>query len=429
MFLLYSDERGRFYEHNGFGAAGRSGDRYVEITPEDVIELPRGASLVLIPGGRPVGLDKTGNFALAQAVRPGGGTVWAMGALLPQGYTRTLLPAYSRREGSPLPLMGYAAVAWQGGKVFVAAQKTDNPRRWHPDNYNTPDLEGLVKRALKNFSGNRVIRQLAHCALDYSCYTAQNIFYRRWEGGLPVSPVCNANCLGCISLQPSQCCPSPQDRIDFRPSVTEVAEIMLNHLNGPGGAIISFGQGCEGEPLLAWKTIAAAVGEVRAATARGTININTNAGFTEGLKKVCMCGLDSIRVSIISAREDIYNSYYRPRDYFLQDVRRSVLLARSGGVHVSLNLLVFPGLTDRREEIKALQDLIVETGVNMVQLRNLNIDPDYLWRHIAPPRGEILGIARLINTLREIPGLKVGNFTHPVLTLQEGPAGGILTEH
>ena len=67
--------------------------------------------------------------------------------------------------------------------------------------------------------------------------------------GIPVSPVCNAQCLGCISLQPSECCPSPQTRI---------AEHLSSRNSGTWAtspkpwseAIISFGQGCEGEPSL-----------------------------------------------------------------------------------------------------------------------------------------------------------------------------------
>jgi len=51
------------------------------------------------------------------------------------------------------------------------------------------------------------------------CFAAKNVFFRRWECPLPTSPTCNAGCLGCISLQPSECCPASQERIDFVPSV------------------------------------------------------------------------------------------------------------------------------------------------------------------------------------------------------------------
>ena len=64
---------------------------------------------------------------------------------------------------------------------------------------------------------------------------------------------------GCISLQPAECCPSPQERIKFRPTPEEIAEVGIYHLSVAPDGIISFGQGCEGEPSLAADNIAAGI--------------------------------------------------------------------------------------------------------------------------------------------------------------------------
>lgn len=412
MRLLYADADGNYYDHPALRAAGRTGDRYCELAGEDLIEMPSGASLVLIPGGHPVGVA-AGRFTMAERGYGGDGPAFAVGALLPQGYTRTLLPAFRRKGGPPLPLLGYAAVAWRRGKVYVAAVKTDSPDRWDPRHYNTPDLPFLVKKIRKEMPGNRIVRQLSECALEYSCFTAQNIFYGRWEGGIPVSRSCNAGCLGCISLQPAQCCPSPQSRITFTPSVDEVAGLGLRHFEA-GGDIISFGQGCEGEPSLEAGLIRDALILVRRKTPRGTINMNTNAGNTTAIEELCGSGLDSIRVSLISARREIYDSYYRPRGYGLINVQESLKKACRMGVYTSLNLLVYPGLTDREEEAEALAGFISETGVKLVQLRNLNIDPDYLFENIPRAEGEIIGIPGLLERLRNLPGLEVGSFSRAI---------------
>ncbi|HBX23430.1 MAG TPA: radical SAM protein [Desulfotomaculum sp.] len=408
---LYADGQGRMFDY-AMGAVGRTGDRLVEILDEDVTPLPQGASLVLLPGSTPVGITGNGAFKLLEQA-PAGGPARAVGALLPQGYTRTLLPGYRRQETRPLPLMGYAAVAWREGKVYVAAVRTDNPDPWDPGHYNSEDLNISVRERLESAPKNRLLRHLAHCALDYSCYTAQNVFYTRWEGGLPISPTCNARCLGCISLQPAECCPSPQSRLDFRPTLEEAVEVARYHLRHAPEGIISFGQGCEGEPALAAERIAAVIKTVRQETGQGTINMNSNAGYTRGIENICAAGLDSLRVSIISAREDVYNAYYRPRDYRLADVARSVRSARKRGVYVSLNLLVLPGLNDLDTELQALTKFIKQNDVNQVQLRNLNIDPEYFWNHISA-EGEILGISRFVGELKNIQGLAVGNFTKPV---------------
>jgi len=230
---------------------------------------------------------------------------------------------------------------------------------------------------------------------------------------MPVSRKCNAACLGCISLQPAECCPSPQSRIDFTPSVQEVSQLGCRHLEAPG-SILSFGQGCEGEPTLASGLIREAILCMRRKTMGGTINMNTNAGCTRAIEELCGIGLDSIRVSLISAREEVYNLYYLPRGYSLGNVQESIKSAVRQGVFVSINLLTYPGLTDRKEEVLALIPFIRETGVKMVQLRNLNIDPDYLFSKLPPAAGEIMGIPHLISAMKDVPGLEVGSFSRPL---------------
>lgn len=412
--LVFAGDDGQLYDHHSLRATGRSGDRFVEITKEDLIKLPQGASLVLVPAGVPLGITRAGRFTLLEQNPWKSGRTWAVGALLPQGYTRTLLPSFQRdKQEKPLPLMGYTAVACRDGELYAAALPTDNPGPWDPLVYDSNDLPSRVMQKQKAYPANRIIRQLAHCALNYHCFTAQNIFYGRWEGGIPVSPGCNANCLGCISLQPAECCPSPQSRINFTPTSREVAEVAIPHLKRGKGSIASFGQGCEGEPALAASVVSQAIGMIRAETSTGTINMNTNGGYTTGIAEICRAGLDAIRVSLISARPETYNAYYRPAGFGLADVRRSIEIAVSSGVQTSLNLLVFPGLTDQEEEVDALIELIRDTRVNMVQLRNLNIDPDLLWRHLPLYSAPTMGVPELVDRLRQLPGLTVGSYSHP----------------
>ncbi|MBV5345336.1 MAG: hypothetical protein JZU63_07315, partial [Rhodoferax sp.] len=57
----------------------------------------------------------------------------------------------------------------------------------------------------------------------------------------------------------------------------EIAAVAVPHLQRAEHAIVSFGQGCEGEPLLQAQTIAQAIRRIRKKTSRGTINLNSNA--------------------------------------------------------------------------------------------------------------------------------------------------------
>ncbi|MDK2960505.1 MAG: hypothetical protein PWP12_689, partial [Bacillota bacterium] len=269
--LAVADERGRLYEHPRLAPAGRAGESLVALKAEDLIPLPEGATLTLLPGRAAVGVTEQGAFRRALSLPGLAGHLFAVGALLPMGYARTYLPAaFAGRGAPPLPLFGYTAVAFRDGKVYTAAVQVEpDNTTWHPRYYNTADLPARVEALRAAHPQNRILRQLARCALEYGCFTAQNIFYRRWEGGIPVSPACNARCLGCISKQVSECCPSPQERIGFFPTEEEIVEVAAPHLAEAEGAIVSFGQGCEGEPTLAAPRLEAAVRRLRACTRRG----------------------------------------------------------------------------------------------------------------------------------------------------------------
>lgn len=416
--LVFATEQGEVLDYPELAMTGRLGNQWVEPLEEEMIPLPEGASLTMVPGRVPLGINLSSGEFEPVAFNPFVARqekIWAVAALLPQGYTRTLLPGFvTPQKADILPLLGYTAVGFKDGKFYIAAVKTDEDDHWNPRHYNTDDLEELVEKKLKKYNDNPIYRQLAKCSLEYSCFTAQNIFYGRWEGGLPSSPICNANCLGCISLQPAECCPSPQNRITFTPEVKEIVEVALEHLQ-TADSIISFGQGCEGEPALQANRLAQAIGEVRGLTSLGTININTNAGYYEGIKKIVDAGLDTMRVSLISPRTDIYNAYYRPKGYTLEDVSASLKYAAKNGVYTSLNLLTFPGVTDREEEIEALLQFVEENQVKLIQIRNLNIDPDVYLKTIPEAEGEVLGITQFLQILKEeLPQVQIGNYSKPV---------------
>ena len=115
----------------------------------------------------------------------------------------------------------------------------------------------------------------------------------------------------------------------------------------------------------------------REAGGHGTINLNSNSSRPQAIAELAEAGLTSLRVSLNSARPEVYERYYRPRGYTFGDVRQSIIEARSRGVNVAVNLLYFPGITDTEEEIEALIELFQSTGISLVQLRNLNIDPEF----------------------------------------------------
>jgi molybdenum cofactor biosynthesis enzyme MoaA len=161
-----------------------------------------------------------------------------------------------------------------------------------------------------------------------------------------------------------------------------------------------------------WETIRESIIEMRKHTKRGSININTNGSKPDAVKALCKAGLDSIRVSINSARKNIYEAYYRPNNYQFEDIVESLKVVRSYGGWASINYFVFPGMTDSVDEYEALRKLISETDLTMIQWRNFNIDPDwYLGRIGVTETGEFLGVKQLMELIQEeFPHVKFGYF-------------------
>ncbi|MFL5320956.1 MAG: radical SAM protein, partial [Myxococcaceae bacterium] len=285
---------------------------------------------------------------------------------------------------------------------------------WDPQLYSTPDLKQQVDVHLARFPDNRVLKQLKTCALVYRCFTSQNIFYCRDEGAIPASVMCNARCVGCISDQPPEGPPASHERMNDGPGGDEMGDIGVWHIeHAPGRTMVSFGQGCEGEPLTRWKQIAESIRYIRSKTDKGSININTNGSLPDAMSALFDTGLDACRVSLNSAVKDLYEAYYRPVKYGWEDVERSIAIAREKGGYLALNLLLFPGVTDRRGEADALKRLIKKYRVNQVQTRSLCIDPmQYI--EIAKDRGaggEPIGIRKMLAEFKAAaPWLLIGNF-------------------
>ena len=271
-----------------------------------------------------------------------------------------------------------------------------------------------MHRMLAAYPNNRLVQHLMNnCCNTYHCPAARNLSLGRWECPVPSSPACNANCIGCISFQPvEETIVSTQDRLTFKPTAEEIVEFTVPHLMQAPFPIISFGQGCEGEPLLMWETIREAIIEIRKHTPRGSININTNGSNPEAVRVLCEAGLNSIRVSTNSVQKHLYEKYYRPNNYIFEDIRQSLQVMRDAGGWSSINYFVFPGITDTEEEYEALRQFIMDTGLRMIQWRNFNIDPDwYLGKMNLTDTGNIIGVKTLMHEIQqEFPSLKFGYF-------------------
>ncbi len=412
--LLVADKDGKITEFPELLMAGMSNGRFLRPDLEDLIPLPEGSELFSLPGRFPVGWDPETNEPAVLTENPfSKGLVQAVAAFMAPAHTSILNSSYQTQRGAPaLPLFAYTAVGWHRDRFWVAGFRSDQDKRQDVSQYRQNTVASRTRKKLKKYKENRLIQHLGKCCLTYGCPAARNFFLGRWEAPLPTSPACNARCLGCISLQPSGCCPSTQDRITFVPSVKEITEVAVPHLDSADKPIVSFGQGCEGEPLLQADVIARAIQTIRSHTDKGTINLNSNSSLPHSVARLAQAGLDSIRVSLNSAQETYYNRYYRPQNYSFADVMRSIDVMKDNNRFVSLNYFILPGFTDSDQEFTALCHLLRSHRPDFMQLRNLNIDPEwYLQRLSFPSDAKGLGILRWLARVREeFPLLHFGYF-------------------
>lgn len=420
--LLFADEQGNILEFTDLDMTGMSNGHFRRPALDDIIPLPEGSDLFTLPGRLPVGWDPRTDEPALLSENPfePGKRVLAVAAFMAPAHTAILSSSYQTQAGAPtLPLFAYTAVGWYQDRFWVAGFRSDPDKRQDADQYHQADVTKRTKKKLRLYKDNRLVQHLGKCCLSYGCPAARNYFLDRWEAPLPTSPDCNARCLGCISLQASGCCPSTQDRITFVPSAGEISQIAISHLETAENPIVSFGQGCEGEPLLQAKVIEKAIERIRSKTPRGTINLNSNSSLPLSVKRLAQAGLDSLRVSLNSAQERYYTPYYRPKNYTFSDVLASIDTMKENGRFVSLNYFILPGFTDSAQEFDALCNLIKTHHPDFLQLRNLNMDPEWYLQSLALAEDtQSLGIRHWFTLLRqEFPALRFGYFNPQVGTV------------
>ncbi|MCF7908103.1 MAG: radical SAM protein [Candidatus Omnitrophica bacterium] len=410
--LLFSDSKGKVYHHSTLKMVVESLGKYSLPKGQEIIAMPKGSTLFYLPGRKPLGFNpQSKKVELLDKFK--GQDVFAVAVFPIPAYLRLHLPVVKVISKKCLPLWAYTACGFHRGRFVVSAIRVDKRVRQSPWFYDGKRVKEGVRSFFKRYPKNRLYQHLANCALNYNCLAAKNLFLQRWEAPLPTARSCNAKCLGCLSHQEEGLCAS-HNRISFMPDRDELVEVMSNHLRVAQEAIVSFGQGCEGEPLLGADSLARAVVEVRKLTSRGTINMNTNASLPNKIKNLCLAGIDSFRVSLNSPDKRFYDLYFKPQGYSFSDVLKSIAIAKRYNKFVSINLFVFPGFSDSTKQIKSLIKLIKNSGIDMIQWRNLNMDPE-IYRKIIPTKNvKAQGILYLLKSIkREFPKLKMGYFNLP----------------
>ena len=416
LTAIVANKKGEIFDLEGYAASGMSASGCTPLKYEETLELPFGSELMLLPDRKPVlyNLDEGKFETLSRNPYDPREEIFPVAAFNSPGYVVSKVSAYEeRKKAGILPLFSYGSVGIDGDSFRSAVILVDSEKRQDLRQMPEDKVRAGAKELKKLMKTNRLREHITRCALEYGCPAAKNFFLGRFEAPLPTSESCNARCLGCISLQSNSEIPQCQNRIVFTPTPSEIAEVALYHIDRVKDSVVSFGQGCEGDPLLASDVIIPAIKMIREKTSDGTINMNTNASLPGKIQELFDVGLDSMRVSMNSVRETQYNAYYRPRGYSLNDVLKSIAVAISSGGFVSINYLNSPGITDSKDEVKALFEMLESMPVNQIQWRNLNYDPLRYWKTMGINNNGI-GMDTLIDKIKKrFPNLKHGYFNPP----------------
>ena len=383
---VHSDRSGRVFVAADYGAAALDGPSPAAL--ERASALPPDAQLVPLADRAAIGLDRRGQ------PRSLGPTRWAVAAVLGAGHLRTHLPAIEAASGaSPLEALPYAAVAADArGDLVVAAMPLGASLEM------SKDVSTAITARLGTEPSNRLLRQLARCAREYQCPYAQNAFRGQGECALPLGAPSADGAAPVVALR-RRAERAPLEPVALKIGVDDAVAVAIAHL-AAGGASVSFGHACEGEPLGGVRSVVEVTARIRAATATGAIVLRTSGSSAAALARVAEAGLDRVVIALASAHGPMYERVHRPLAHRWTDVRASLREAAARNLAITVELLALPGLSDRATELRALVALLGELPSGTVlEPVDLSADP-YTLLAALPAESGIVGMAELIDRLR-----------------------------
>jgi hypothetical protein len=384
---VHSDRSGRVFVSADYGATALDGDTPAAL--ERAIPLPADAQLLPLSDRAAVGIDRRGQ------PRPLGPARWALAAILRPGYLRTHLPAADpAADVAPLEPLPYAAVAAdQAGEIVVAAVAlgASGPRS------GADDLAARITERLRSEPSNRLLRQLARCAREYECDAARNAFLGRGECALPIGAPLNDQAGPIVALRRREE-RAPTEPTAMRATAADVAAVANAHF-ASGGASVSFGHACEGDPLGLVRIVAEAAALIARPAGREIV-LRTTGSSSAALARAADAGIDRAVIAFASAHGPTYDRVHAPSGYRWTDVRSSLREAVSRKLALTIELLALPGLTDRETEARAIIALLGElpAGTSLLPV-DLAADPYALLARL-PKDGSTIGIAALLERLR-----------------------------
>ena len=224
---------GEIFELEGYAAVGMSGTVLKPLTVGETLPMPYGSELMLLPDRTPILYHVQNQRLEVMTHNPyfPSESIYPVAAFNSPGYVVTHISAYQdAKQTKPLPLFSYGAVGWHQDAFRSAIVCVDREKRQDLRLMKEDHVIAGVESMRKKLPGNRLRKHLETCALTYGCPAGKNFFLGRYEAPLPTAGTCNAQCLGCLSLQKNKEISCSQERISFTPRPEEIAAVALMHI-------------------------------------------------------------------------------------------------------------------------------------------------------------------------------------------------------
>ena len=228
----------------GLPALGRAGGDARRPGAEECLPLPAGSELFLLPGREPLGdrrPHRAGSPRSPGAIRRG--RLPGAGAHADGSPRRTGRSA-GRRGCRCSPTRPSAGTGDAPGSPPCAS----TPTGARTSGSSTAARSRGAPARSRRHAGNRLWQHLLGCALCSGCPAARNLVLGRWEAPLPTSPGLQRPLPGLpvASAARDPAVPATQERIAFTPTVEEILEIAVPHLERRRGRWPASARGARG---------------------------------------------------------------------------------------------------------------------------------------------------------------------------------------
>jgi len=364
--LLFADDKGTIYDHPTLKMTVRS---------ENLITIPYELEMEIVPElVKPEYLENASPLAYNQ--EKAGIEVFKSGHAIfiqpPEGYLRLYLPAYQKRSDNILSPKSYTPVGWMN-ECFVSPITL-------VDNIPSPESESTGKKFhgfLKSFKKENAFKDFL--LLNSDLYHTKNE-----EIVFPFSDETShftANDLTSILEHYSTIASHP---------ILNICHNNFTEQTNPD-------------------TFLNIIEKIKSKNDKITIIYSSNLQDLLMLKKIVNSGCDCINVELMTTNSE--TGRIVDETVSIEHVYKSLQAVYRKNIYKSLTLHTLPGLTDRHTETESLIDFLSTFKIDLLLLKNMEIDPDIIFMNNNLKKEDIKGLKNMLKLVKKrVKNIKIGYF-------------------